>query len=129
MAIAFTQGLPKSDLHYKRQEVVGTRQSIAFTDDDTSWSGDGTDIHSIVIFARIFYHDQTSNSKLGTLVPEPAASLDMSEVLESGMVSSRNATSSKSRYARRHLAAAVYKQNPGNPEQTPHKNDDRKSRK
>ena len=42
------------------------------------------------------------------MVPEPAVRLHMLEFLESEMISSRNAMSSKSRHLRRYLDATVY---------------------
>ena len=70
----------------------------------TSWSSHKTD-HSIGIFALFLPY---YNTKFGTMVPEPAVRLHMLEFLESEMISSRNAMSSKSRHLRRYLDATVY---------------------
>ena len=68
----------------------------------TSWSGHkNTDIHSIGIFALIWPY---YNSKIGTMVPEPAESLHMLEILESEMISSRNALSSRSRHVHKEIS-------------------------
>ena len=70
-----------------------------------SRSSHETDLHSIGIFASILPY---YNSKFGTMVPEPAALLHMLEILESEMISSRNAMSSKSRHLRRCLHTTVH---------------------